>query len=74
MFPPTFKFDPDTDIYDTSMKQRTPAWCDRILVKGTEESRGGAGSVASREYACVREARHSDHRCVWGLFDLCIAT
>lgn len=32
-FPPTYKFDPGTNIYDTSEKQRVPSWCDRILYK-----------------------------------------
>ncbi|KNC75860.1 hypothetical protein SARC_11620 [Sphaeroforma arctica JP610] len=32
-FPPTYKFDFGTDMYDTSEKQRIPAWTDRVLYK-----------------------------------------
>ena len=70
-FAPTFKFDPDTDDYDTSPKQRTPAWCDRVLFNGAES--GEPGAVSPRTYASVSEARHSDHRAVYAIFDLTIA-
>jgi hypothetical protein len=36
-FNPTYKFDPGTDTYDTSSKQRIPAWTDRILYKTLDD-------------------------------------
>lgn len=32
-FRPTYKFDPDSDNYDTCKKQRIPSWTDRILFR-----------------------------------------
>eukprot|EP00461_Guttulinopsis_vulgaris_P006960 UN07002 len=32
-FPPTYKYDPGLQCYDTSPKQRIPSWTDRILVR-----------------------------------------
>ena len=60
LFPPTFKFDKRSNEYDTSHKQRIPAWTDRILFKpfGTRVI----------EYECVPYAQHSDHRPVFGSF------
>lgn len=64
-FPPTFKYDPGTDTYDTSSKNRIPAWCDRILWHGDES----VGPLAYRSYGF----RNSDHRPVSLLlrFPLC---
>ena len=66
-FDPTFKFDPQSDVYDTSAKARVPAWCDRILVKADALDKGLLGQ---RVYECVEEARHSDHRAVFAVYDV----
>jgi hypothetical protein len=59
-FQPTFKFDKDSEGYDSSHKQRIPAWTDRILFK--------PGGVRVLEYDSVPHAQHSDHRPVFGTF------
>ncbi|KAG6821534.1 hypothetical protein H0H93_000043 [Arthromyces matolae] len=53
LFRPTYRYDVGTDIYDTSEKQRVPAWTDRILYRGTQVDL----SVYSRA-----ELRGSDHK------------
>ncbi|KAG7833633.1 hypothetical protein KL942_003277 [Ogataea angusta] len=63
-FPPTYKFDRGTDTYDTSDKQRVPAWTDRIL------SLARSKNVVLRqlEYGCAQEIKFSDHKPVYGVF------
>ncbi|KAL7533376.1 hypothetical protein ACHAXR_005191 [Thalassiosira sp. AJA248-18] len=61
-FLPTFKFDKGTSNYDTSHKQRVPAWTDRILFRSDK--------ARVLEYQSAAEATHSDHRPVFGTFQL----
>ena len=59
-FAPTYKYDIESDTYDTSEKRRAPAWCDRVLYRG-------GGVVTQIEYR-RHELRNSDHRPVSGRF------
>ncbi|XP_036347389.1 inositol polyphosphate 5-phosphatase E-like [Rhagoletis pomonella] len=81
-FPPTYKYDPGTQHFDTSSKQRAPAYTDRILYK-YRQSQGlgmrrsstftpGAPSyqphVQCLLYDSVPSITTSDHKPVWALF------
>ncbi|ORY78942.1 Endonuclease/exonuclease/phosphatase [Protomyces lactucae-debilis] len=66
-FPPTYKYDPGSDQYDTSEKARVPAWCDRIYYRGL----GGNMSCTSyKQHTC----RVSDHRPVSALLSFQVKT
>jgi synaptojanin len=58
-FPPTYKFDNGTDQYDTSEKQRIPAWTDRILYRGQ--------GLKLLDYHSAN-LKMSDHRPVYATF------
>ena len=53
-FAPTYKYDLNSDEYDTSAKRRAPAWTDRVLWRRSS----GVSSVAYSRH----EIRASDHR------------
>lgn len=61
-FNPTYKYDFNSDEYDSSKKKRVPAWCDRILWRKNKSVKLVAYNVANYNY--------SDHRPVYGLFNI----
>ncbi|CAI8500038.1 unnamed protein product [Pichia kudriavzevii] len=60
-FPPTYKFDKFSDDYDTSEKQRVPAWTDRIIYRGKY--------LESVAYDSVPIVKFTDHRPVFSVFN-----
>ncbi|EDQ92426.1 uncharacterized protein MONBRDRAFT_22078 [Monosiga brevicollis MX1] len=74
-FMPTYKFDPGTDTWDTSEKQRTPSYTDRILYYEPDEGqRSSVNKVANIEYTSVPELRVSDHKPVRARFLIQVAS
>jgi hypothetical protein len=61
-FRPTYKFDIDSDNYDTGPKQRLPAWTDRILYT--------PNGIDCTCYESDNQIRTSDHRPVFASFDI----
>ena len=62
IFDPTYKYNSHSNDYDTSSKNRTPAWCDRILYDDADNN-------LSQIYYGRAELKLSDHRPVMGLFE-----
>jgi hypothetical protein len=60
-FVPTYKFVNGTDRWDDSGKQRTPAWCDRVLI---------FGPTKTSLYTSAPNLKISDHRPILSLVSL----
>lgn len=62
-FPPTYKYQPGTDVYDTrpEKKIRAPAWCDRILYRTSDD----ATTVHLLSYNRSERPNVSDHKAVY---------
>lgn len=65
-FPPTYKFDNGTKTYDTSEKQRIPAWTDRILSLSQNKI------IKQTVYDSVEDIIFSDHRPVYSNFEISV--
>ncbi|XP_064616214.1 LOW QUALITY PROTEIN: phosphatidylinositol polyphosphate 5-phosphatase type IV-like [Liolophura sinensis] len=63
-FQPTYKFDINSDKYDTSHKLRIPSYTDRVLFRSKKKN-----SISCVLYDAVMTIRASDHRPVFGLFE-----
>ena len=61
-FKPTYKYDPSTNSWDTSEKNRAPAWCDRVLFYSKEDL------LDIVNYQSYPEMIISDHKPVSCLF------
>lgn len=64
-FPPTYKFDIGCDVYDTTTKQRTPSYTDRILYRNRQ-----ADDIRVIKYTSCSSIKTSDHRPVIGMFQV----
>ena len=66
-FLPTYKYDPGTNNFDTSSKQRVPSYTDRILYKCHKST-----PVTPLHYDIVPGVVTSDHKPVWGMWETLI--
>ncbi|KAF4074428.1 hypothetical protein AMELA_G00239270 [Ameiurus melas] len=64
-FSPTYKFDIGCDVYDTTPKQRTPSYTDRILFRSRQ-----VDDIKVVKYTSCSSIKTSDHRPVIGMFQV----
>lgn len=78
-FDPTYKYDKNCEVYDTSPKQRIPAWCDRVLFTRDPQfksqliedpAQGDDAKASFPAYYNRQESYFSDHRPVLAVYHL----
>ncbi|XP_004388745.1 phosphatidylinositol polyphosphate 5-phosphatase type IV [Trichechus manatus latirostris] len=62
-FLPSYKFDIGKDTYDSTSKQRTPSYTDRVMYRSRHKD-----DICPVKYSSCPSIRTSDHRPVYGLF------
>lgn len=62
-FRPSYKFDVGRDTYDTTSKQRTPSYTDRVIFRSRHKN-----DIQNVKYSSCLGVKTSDHRPVYGLF------
>ncbi|EMP34624.1 Neurogenic locus notch like protein 1 [Chelonia mydas] len=62
-FRPSYKFDIGQDSYDTTSKQRTPSYTDRVIYRSRHKD-----DIHAVKYSSCSVVKTSDHRPVYGLF------
>ncbi|XP_007945225.1 phosphatidylinositol polyphosphate 5-phosphatase type IV [Orycteropus afer afer] len=62
-FLPSYKFDIGKDTYDSTSKQRTPSYTDRVMYRSRHQD-----DIYPVRYSSCPSIRTSDHRPVYGLF------
>jgi len=72
-FLPTYKYDLGKDEFDSSEKQRIPAWTDRVVWKVNQKILQPGDDLGTKmkqlEYDSVMAMRFSDHRPVYAIFE-----
>eukprot|EP00730_Choanoeca_flexa_P004775 TRINITY_DN11798_c0_g2_i2.p1 TRINITY_DN11798_c0_g2~~TRINITY_DN11798_c0_g2_i2.p1 ORF type:complete len:902 (+),score=169.49 TRINITY_DN11798_c0_g2_i2:96-2801(+) len=72
-FRPTYKYDPGTSVFDTSEKQRSPAYTDRVLYYTFPGRNSKVIQLDCLEYVSAHEVCISDHKPVRAIFDITLA-
>ncbi|KAJ7308441.1 hypothetical protein JRQ81_008990 [Phrynocephalus forsythii] len=62
-FRPSYKFDVGQDTYDSTSKQRTPSYTDRVIYRSRHKE-----DIRAVKYSSCLAIKTSDHRPVYGLF------